>query len=177
VVPLGYHLSPNVNIILNNYSYASHCVLSMVTIFDFLIHRLPWVLCKKDPPRCPLPKHCVVFVAGPYTTSRARCTAARLAGMRIMYIERKGIGNCDSEDLVDGVISGFGNDSTESLLTIDDIATPGSFWLNPPSPRYAIRRYYCIDFFSKFCAFVYVCTPLLSLHTYTRNNANFMKEM
>jgi hypothetical protein len=67
--------------------------------------------------------------------------------MRIIYIERKGIGNCDSEDLVDGVISGFGNDTTESLLTIDDIATPGSFWLNPPYPRYVIQRYHSKDFF------------------------------
>jgi hypothetical protein len=59
--------------------------------------------------------------------------------MRIIYIERRGTGTCDCEDLVDGVISGFVDDTTETVLTIDDIATPGSFWLNPPSPRYVIQ--------------------------------------
>lgn len=80
-----------------------------------------------DPPRSPLPKHCVVFTCG--VKGRDRCIAARRAGMRVIFIEKK-FGDCDADDVVDGVITSF-----EEIYFIDDIATPGSFWLNPPSPR------------------------------------------
>lgn len=49
--------------------------------------------------------------------------------MRVIFIE-KNFGDCDADDVVDGVITSF-----EEIYFIDDIATPGSFWLNPPSPR------------------------------------------
>lgn len=49
--------------------------------------------------------------------------------MRVLYLEEE-LGGCDSDDVADGVISSY-----EDVLYIDDIATPGQFWLNPPSSR------------------------------------------
>ena len=49
--------------------------------------------------------------------------------MRVMYIEEK-IGDCDADDLVDGVIT-----TLDELYGLDDVSTPGQFWLNPPSAR------------------------------------------
>jgi len=88
-----------------------------------------------DPVRSPLPIHSVVFVTGPTSKSRARCSAARLAGMRVMYIEQEGMGTCDADDLVDGVVESLGEEGDWEMITLDDISTPGSFWLNPPNPR------------------------------------------
>lgn len=88
-----------------------------------------------DPVRSPLPKHCVVFVdsesGSRYT--RNRCSASRMAGMRVIYVESNG--TCDAEDLVDGVVSSIGEENDWDIVTLDSISTPGSFWLNPPSPR------------------------------------------
>eukprot|EP00814_Leptocylindrus_danicus_P019821 CAMPEP_0116021374 /NCGR_PEP_ID=MMETSP0321-20121206/10349_1 /TAXON_ID=163516 /ORGANISM="Leptocylindrus danicus var. danicus, Strain B650" /LENGTH=333 /DNA_ID=CAMNT_0003492233 /DNA_START=134 /DNA_END=1135 /DNA_ORIENTATION=- len=80
-----------------------------------------------DPERSPLAKHCVVFAEG--KRGRDRSLAARVAGMRVMYIEEK-MGDCDADDLVDGVIS-----TLDELYGVDDVSTPGQFWLNPPSSR------------------------------------------
>lgn len=112
--------------------------------------------------RPPLPKHCVVVVSGPdsrpsdtspdtfledlsqrlggivitsRTMSQARCTAGRLAGMRVVYLEPEGMGTTDSEDLADAIILGFGDENDWEVVSLDDIATPGSFWLNPPLSR------------------------------------------
>eukprot|EP00563_Minutocellus_polymorphus_P014045 CAMPEP_0181052698 /NCGR_PEP_ID=MMETSP1070-20121207/17727_1 /TAXON_ID=265543 /ORGANISM="Minutocellus polymorphus, Strain NH13" /LENGTH=333 /DNA_ID=CAMNT_0023131805 /DNA_START=199 /DNA_END=1200 /DNA_ORIENTATION=+ len=109
--------------------------------------------------RPPLPKHCVVLVSGPdvrpterddnidveavaasvdgtvirsSTVSRARCTAAKLAGMRVLYLEPEGLGTSDAEDLADAIVTGLGSDDAWEVVTLDDIATPGSYWLNPP---------------------------------------------
>jgi hypothetical protein len=110
--------------------------------------------------RPPLPKHCVVLVSGPddrpterdnanvnveavaasingaviksNTVSRARCTAAKLAGMRVLYLEPEGLGTSDAEDLADAIVAGLGSDDDWEVVTLDDIATPGSYWLNPP---------------------------------------------
>ena len=49
--------------------------------------------------------------------------------MRVLYVEEI-FGECNSDDLADGVINNY-----EELAYIDDIATPGSFWLNPPTCR------------------------------------------
>ena len=74
-------------------------------------------------------------MTGPSSGSRARCSAARTAGMRVIYVENVGVGPCDADDLVDGVVSTLGDENDWSIVTIDDISTPGSFWLNPPYPR------------------------------------------
>ena len=110
--------------------------------------------------RPPLPKHCVALVSGPNirptekddadvdvegvaasvdgaviqssTVSRARCTAAKLAGLRVLYLEPEGLGTSDAEDLADAIVTGLGADDDWEVVTLDDIATPGSYWLNPP---------------------------------------------
>jgi murein endopeptidase len=35
----------------------------------------------------------------------------------------------DNNDLADAVVDGWDE------ITVDDVATPGSFWLNPPHPK------------------------------------------
>ena len=110
--------------------------------------------------RPPLSKFCVVLVSGPDrrpterddssvdveavaasvdgaviksdTVSRARCTAAKLAGMRVLYLEPEGMGTSDAEDLADAIVTGLGSDDDWEVVRLDDIATPGSYWLNPP---------------------------------------------
>ena len=110
--------------------------------------------------RPPLPKHCVALVSGPdirpterdngdvdveavaasvdgaviqsNTVSRARCTAAKLAGMRVLFLEPEGLGTSDAEDLADAIVTGLGADDDWEIVLLDDIATPGSYWLNPP---------------------------------------------
>lgn len=68
-----------------------------------------------DPERAPLPQHTVVLA-----TTEDQCRAARYAGMRVI---------CTTDnDLADAVTD------WESIC-MDDISTPGSFWLNPPHPR------------------------------------------
>ena len=92
-----------------------------------------------DPERPPSPSRCVVLCD---TTDK--CRAARSAGMRVLCLT--------DNELADGVMN-FGiynddetktnddNDSMNNLeyywesITMDDIATPGSFWLNPPLPK------------------------------------------
>lgn len=70
-----------------------------------------------DPERAPLPKHCVVLCS-----TEHQCRAARYAGMRVICLT--------DNPLADAVL-----DYDWSSLYVDDIATPGSFWLNPPHPR------------------------------------------
>lgn len=68
-----------------------------------------------DPERHPMPAHTVVFCQNVEQTR-----AARACGMRVL---------CFSDnDLADAIVDSFG-------FYLDDIATPGSFWLNPPHPR------------------------------------------
>ena len=69
-----------------------------------------------DPPRAPLPARCVVL-----GTSEDHSRAARAAGMRVLSLE--------DNPLADAVVDSFED------LWLEDIATPGSFWLNPPHPR------------------------------------------
>ena len=69
-----------------------------------------------DPLRPPLPAHVVVFCS---TLDQTR--AARMAGMRVISLQ--------DNSLADAVVQDFDN------LWLEDIATPGSFWLNPPHPR------------------------------------------
>lgn len=69
-----------------------------------------------DPERHPMPARTVVFCE-----SVDQTRAARFCGMRVM---------CFSDnDLADAIVDSFDN------FYLDDIATPGSFWLNPPHPR------------------------------------------
>jgi hypothetical protein len=71
-----------------------------------------------DPIRTPLPKHCVVLCS-----TEDQCRAARFMGMRVL---------CMTDNaLADAVI----DDGDWSSIGMDDIATPGSFWLNPPHSR------------------------------------------
>lgn len=96
--------------------------------------------------RSPLPQHCVVFVSsssdstdqsigdGSGSLSRNRCIASRLAGMRSIYIE-DGRFSCPAEDVCDGIVESYGTKDDWSMVTIDDISTPGSFWLNMAQPK------------------------------------------
>jgi hypothetical protein len=71
-----------------------------------------------DPERTPLPQHCVVLCS-----TEGQCRAARYMGMRVL---------CTTDNaLADAVI----DKGDWSSIYMDDIATPGSFWLNPPHPR------------------------------------------
>jgi hypothetical protein len=71
-----------------------------------------------DPVRTPLPKHCVVLCS-----TEDQCRAARFMGMRVLCMT--------DNDLADAVI----DDGNWCSIGMDDIATPGSFWLNPPHSR------------------------------------------
>jgi len=139
-----------------------------------------------EPRRCPLPARTVVFIAGDWssstppppqeegeetkrerivktkrsTLSRDRCSAARAAGCRIIYLEQQQqqqqqpslddpttnsqqhlVMIHDDEStmsLCDAVIDTYGNDNIRELLqpiSLDAISTPGNYWLNPPTPR------------------------------------------
>lgn len=68
-----------------------------------------------DPERHPMPARTVVFCE---TVEQTR--AARSCGMRVMCFR--------DNDLADAIVDAFD-------FYLDDIATPGSFWLNPPHPR------------------------------------------
>mmetsp|Transcript_10843 Transcript_10843/g.26046 ORF Transcript_10843/g.26046 Transcript_10843/m.26046 type:complete len:313 (+) Transcript_10843:103-1041(+) len=82
-----------------------------------------------DPERSPIPAHCVVLC-----DTVDRCRAARYAGMRVLCLT--------DNELADGVIN-FVSDGDKiadlenhwESINMDDIATPGSFWLNPPLPK------------------------------------------
>lgn len=69
-----------------------------------------------DPPRIPLFQHTVVLC-----DSIEACRAARYVGARC-------ISKLDN-DLADAVVEEWDE------IAVDDIATPGSFWLNPPHPK------------------------------------------
>jgi len=81
-----------------------------------------------DPERSPLPRHCVVLC-----DTEEKCRAARFAGMRVLCLT--------NNDLADAVMNYGDSGETADLeyywesITMDDIATPGSFWLNPPLPK------------------------------------------
>jgi hypothetical protein len=66
-----------------------------------------------DPERAPLPKHVVVLA---HTDDQ--CRAARFFGARVMSLV--------DNDYADGIIFDW------SEIGVDDISTPGSYWLNPP---------------------------------------------
>jgi len=82
-----------------------------------------------DPERPPLPARCVVLC-----DTVAKCRAARFAGMRVLCLT--------DNELADGIMN-FDSDSGDNAdleyywesINMDDIATPGSFWLNPPLPK------------------------------------------
>lgn len=69
-----------------------------------------------DPPRPPLPARVVVF-----GTTLDQTRAARATGTRIISLQ--------DNHLADAVVTDLEN------LWLEDLATPGSFWLNPPQPR------------------------------------------
>ena len=113
--------------------------------------------------RTPLPQLCVVFVSsasdstssdsdgkynwsdlldrsdGSWSISRDRCIASRYAGMRAMYIEdaesRLRGEPCTAEDVADGFIESLGTEEDWEMVTLDDISSPGSFWLNMMQPK------------------------------------------
>jgi hypothetical protein len=140
-----------------------------------------------EPRRCPLPSRTVVFIAGDWssstpnreggeeeeeeteqelsinnkrnTLSRDRCSAARAAGCRIIYLEQlqqpllldDPTTNSNQQNqlvmihddestmsLCDAVIDTFGNDNIrdkQQPISLDAISTPGNYWLNPPTSR------------------------------------------
>jgi hypothetical protein len=80
-----------------------------------------------DPERLIEPKHCVMF-----TTTLHQTRVARALGMRVISM------NMD-DHLADAVLMEIDDDDSDNNvsinLSVDDIATPGSYWLNPPHPR------------------------------------------
>ena len=99
--------------------------------------------------RSPLPQHCVVITArssddnpenilrkeSTGSISRARSIASRSAGMRVIYVEDCGLGSCTAEDVSDGIVESLGDEHDWEILHLDDISTPGSFYLNMAQPR------------------------------------------
>lgn len=79
-----------------------------------------------EPPRSPMPSRTVVF-----GTCRQHSHAARFAGMRVISLLIDPVAN-DDDDLADAVIDDF---NVLEDMWLEDIATPGSYWLNPPHPR------------------------------------------
>ena len=110
--------------------------------------------------RAPLPQHCVVFVSstsdanvnvnvdvnvnvnlpsgskvqldrsdGSGSVSRDRTLASHYAGMRVIYIEDEGL-PCTAEHIADGIVESLGTEDDWEMVTLDDISSPGSFWLN-----------------------------------------------
>eukprot|EP00980_Cylindrotheca_fusiformis_P004957 scaffold1051_cov119-Cylindrotheca_fusiformis.AAC.32 len=73
-----------------------------------------------DPMRPPLPKHCVVLCH-----TEDQCRAARYVGTRVLCLT--------DNALADGVM--LTPDDGWASICMDDIATPGSYWLNPPHPK------------------------------------------
>lgn len=71
---------------------------------------------KADPVRSPIFQHVVVFC-----DSLDVCRAARYVGARVVCLT--------DNDLADAIVDEW------SELCIDDVATPGSYWLNPPHPK------------------------------------------
>ena len=81
---------------------------------------------RKMPAREPLPARCVVIAP-----SRAAAIAGRSAGMRV-------VGLCsEAEVTLDGAADVLFDelDDDWDAVTFDDLYTPGSYWVNPPSPR------------------------------------------
>ena len=80
-----------------------------------------------DPERLIAPQHCVAF-----TTTVQQTRIARALGMRVISM------NSD-DHLADAVLTEIDDDddnmNVSINLSVDDIATPGSYWLNPPHPR------------------------------------------
>lgn len=104
---------------------------------------------KWEATRVPLPQHCVVFVCstsdkcesdlldrsdGSGSISRDRCIAARYCGMRVIYIEDDD-NACTAEDVADGIVKTLGTEHDWEMVTLDDISTPGGFWLNMMQPK------------------------------------------
>ena len=69
-----------------------------------------------DPERQPEFQHVVVFC-----DSVEPCRAARYVGARVVSLQ--------DNDLADAIVDEWDE------LCIDDVATPGSYWLNPPHPK------------------------------------------
>ena len=81
---------------------------------------------RKMPAREPLPARCVVIAP-----SRDAAIAGRSAGMRV-------VGLCsEAEVTLDGAADVLFDelDDDWDAVTFDDLYTPGSYWVNPPSPR------------------------------------------
>jgi hypothetical protein len=85
--------------------------------------------------------------------SRDRAVASRTAGMRVMYIEDGRLGSCTAEDVSDGIVDSLGTEDDWSIVTMDCISTPGSFWLNMAQPRdengNRVNAYEVIDRYTK----------------------------
>lgn len=78
------------------------------------------------PRRPALGARCVVIAA-----TRDACVAGRLAGYRVV-----GLWGDAEEDLDDASdVSFFELEDDDETVTFDDLYTPGSYWVNPPTPR------------------------------------------
>ena len=111
--------------------------------------------------RIPLGQHCLVFVLsasdcmeggdlggscggvggrrldrsdGSGSISRNQCVATQTAGMRVVYIEDE-MGTCTAENVSDAVVETLGTEDDWEMVTIDNVSTPGSFWLNMMQPK------------------------------------------
>ena len=89
-----------------------------------------------DPQRNPLPPHTVVFVSSLSPHHFDRCLASWYAGMRVLLIADSTYQDNDVILPADAIIDEtLGTDQDWSMTTLDDISTPGSFWLNMAQPR------------------------------------------
>ena len=83
-----------------------------------------------DPPRAPLAPYCVALVA-----DRACALAARAAGMRSVAVHPAWEKQEGLEAACDVVFPTLGEGEDDEHVYCEDLFTPGSFWLNPASPR------------------------------------------
>jgi len=51
-----------------------------------------------------------------------------------VYIEDEGM-ICTAEHVADAIVESLGTEEDWEMITIDDISTPGSFWLNMMQPK------------------------------------------
>eukprot|EP00613_Pedinella_sp_CCMP2098_P072241 CAMPEP_0171908396 /NCGR_PEP_ID=MMETSP0993-20121228/7831_1 /TAXON_ID=483369 /ORGANISM="non described non described, Strain CCMP2098" /LENGTH=277 /DNA_ID=CAMNT_0012540977 /DNA_START=55 /DNA_END=888 /DNA_ORIENTATION=- len=85
----------------------------------------------QNPKREPLASRCVCF-----DDSREGCLAARAAGMRVVGVHPNFDYVNGLEQSCDVVFASIGDETLDNeVIIFDDLYTPGSFWLNPPSAR------------------------------------------
>ena len=81
-----------------------------------------------EPPRNPKAAYCIVFSDTPEA-----CLAARAAGIRTVGVA--GEEDVDVDEALESAADVVFEWDEAGSIVLDDLYTPGSFWLNPPTPR------------------------------------------